>query len=126
MITAKNGTGNYVVEISDGTRTVQADVGPDKGGGSAGFRPHDLLAAAYASCLNISARVVLDRLNLPYSDVRVQVDVDRDTEGKTIFRSRMEIEGDLSSEDRRKVAELTSNCQVRKTLSRQIEFAPLA
>jgi len=126
MITAVNGPENYRVELGNGSRTIQADVNAEKGGGGNGFRPHELLAAAYASCLNISVRMILDRLKMPYSGVRVEVDLDRGVEGKTIFLSRIQIDGDIPEEDKRKVLALASNCPVRQTLSQQIGFAVLS
>ncbi|MEA4863513.1 MAG: OsmC family protein [Victivallaceae bacterium] len=126
MITAVNGPENYRIELDNGSKTIVSDVSADKGGSGDGFRPHELLAAAYASCLNISIRMIMNRLKMPYSNVRVEVDIDRGTVGKTLFLSRVRIDGDISEDDRRKILALASNCPVRKTLSQKIEFAALS
>lgn len=126
MVTAKNGRENYRVELDNGTRTVVADVASDKGGGGAGFRPHELLEAAYAACLNISVRMMLDCLHWSYDDVQVEVQLDRKTPGTTVFRHRIAIAGPLTDEQKAKVLSLAVGCPVRKTLSQTIEFRPLA
>ena len=124
MITAQNGNRNYLVNLTNGTAQISSDVTSDKGGEGLLFRPHDFLCAAYAACLNISARMVLDRLHLPYNDVQAEVDLER-TEGKTIFKGKIRIDGDLTEEQKQKVIALASNCPVRKTLSSTILFEPL-
>ena len=124
MITAQNGNCNYLVNLNNGKAEICADILPDKGGQGNHFRPHDLLCAAYAACLNITVRMVLDRLELPYSDVKVEVDLER-SEGKTVFKSKIGIEGNLSEEQKKKVLTLASNCPVRKTLSSTILFESL-
>lgn len=124
MVTAKNGNRNYLVTLNNGVAEICADVLPDKGGQGNHFRPHDLLCAAYAACLNITVRMILDRLELPYSDVKVEVDLER-PEGKTVFKSKIAIEGNLSEEQKKKVLSIASNCPVRKTLSSTILFESL-
>ena len=126
MVTAKSGRENYRVELDNGTQVIASDVASDKGGAGAGFRPHELLEAAYAACLDISVRMILDRLQWAYDDVRVEVQLDRETPGTTVFRHRIAIEGPLTDEQKAKVLSLAAGCPVRKTLSHTIEFQPLA
>jgi len=125
MVTAQNGNRNYLVNLNNGMAEICADVLPDKGGQGNHFRPHDLLSAAYAACLNISVRMILDRLELPYSDVKVEVEMEQ-AEGKAVFKNKIDIEGNLSEEQKKKVLTLAANCPVRKTLSSTILFESLS
>ncbi|WP_225726449.1 MULTISPECIES: OsmC family protein [unclassified Nocardia] len=66
--------------------TVKAGVG-----GHAGLRPHELLEAALASCMTISARMALTEVGAPDVEVRVRVDLDR-AESATTFRYELELD----------------------------------
>ena len=125
MITAINARENYRVELDNGQQAIASDVASDKGGSGAGLRPHELLEAAYAACLNISVRMILDRLELAYTDVTVRVGLDRSCPGSTAFGYGIEIEGALTEAEKQRVLALAANCPVRKTLSGRIEFRPL-
>lgn len=126
MITAINARENYRVELDNGQQTIASDVASDKGGSGTGLRPHELLEAAYAACLNISVRMILDRLELAYTAVTVRVRLDRATPGATVFEYGIEIEGALSEAEKQRVLTLAANCPVRKTLSGRMEFRPLS
>ena len=125
MITAESGQSNYSTLLSNGSAQIQADTTQDKGGGGESFRPHDLLCAGYAACLNISVRMVLERMNLKYDKVSTQVDLDR-VKDKTTFLYQVEIDGDVSPETKEIVIAKALNCPVRKTLSKPLEFQPLS
>jgi len=62
------------------------------------FRPHDLLEAAYASCLNIAAGMALDSMKLSFEKVTVQVGLDRSDETRAVFRYRIDISGSMDEE----------------------------
>ncbi|OZB90457.1 OsmC family protein [Paenibacillus sp. XY044] len=121
MVTSTSGRELYLTELSNGTAAIQADVTPDKGGSGKHFRPHDLIEAGYAACLNITARMVLDRLNLPYDEVRVTVELDRKEEA-TAFHYRIDISGELEEASKQMVLRLVRECPVYKTLSKPLEF----
>lgn len=50
MIETESRSEPYATRFSDGVQEALADTTADKGGGGAGFRPHDLLEAALATC----------------------------------------------------------------------------
>lgn len=122
MVTSKSGHSAYLTDLWNGTEVISADVTEEKGGSGHYFRPHDLLEAAYASCLNITIRMVLDSLKLPYEAVTVRVELDRKDEAKTVFTSHTEIVGAIDEETKRRVLQLALNCPVKKTLSKPLEF----
>lgn len=121
MIQAKSGNENYETHLTDGAHCLTADTATDKGGVSAGFRPHDLLCAGFASCMNITVRMVLDQMNLPYEDITVTVDLER-SDDTTRFIYKVSITGELDEQTKEAVIRRARNCPVRKTLSKEIQF----
>lgn len=122
MIVSESKNENYCTEISNGNAFVFSDV-TEKGGGTGQYlAPHDLLCAGFASCLNITTRMVLDRKNIKYEKVIVKIDLDKSDENKTKFLYSVDILGDISDEAKQHILDIVKNCPVRKTLSRQIEF----
>lgn len=125
MIIAESGGANYATYNYDesGARIV-ADAAEEKGGAGGAFRPHDLLCAAYASCLNITVRMVLDRMGLVYDKVTVQVDLER-TEENTTFLYHVEITGEIEETLKERAIAKAMRCPVRKTLEKPIRFQPM-
>lgn len=101
---------------------IYSDTTESNGGSGKYFRPHDLIEAGFASCLNITTRMVLNSMNLAYETVTVHVELDRSDPAKSIFKYQIDIEGQLDEESKRAVLKKVTNCPVRKTLSKQLEF----
>jgi putative redox protein len=122
MIISESKMENYCTEISNENTIIFSDVTEKKGGKGQCFRPHDLLCAGLASCLNITTRMILDCKNMKYEKVIVKVDLDRNDENKTKFLYNVDIIGNISNETKQHIIEMVKNCPVRKTLSKEIEF----
>ena len=91
-------------------------------GGSAGFRPHELLEAALASCMIISARMELAEQGLDDTGVGVAVEVERE-EAVSRFRYTLILPPQLEGHRSALLARLERS-PVRTTLSKTLEFAP--
>jgi len=122
MVISTSGKENYYTSVSNEFAETYADATKDKGGSGQYFRPHDLICAGYASCLNMTVRMVLEKMDIHYQDVKVKVDLDRSREDKTIFLYDVEIVADMDSQTKELVIRTAKNCPVRKTLSKSIEF----
>ena len=122
MVISKSEKETYVTRILNGVDNIYSDVTEAKGGSGKYFRPHDLIAAGYASCLNITTRMVLDSMNLTYDEVTVKVELDRSHEGKTIFKYHIDIQGQMDEEIKQTVLSKVMNCPVKQTLSKPMEF----
>ena len=122
MITAKSGEQNYQVTFSDGVHTALSDTTEDKGGGNSGFRPHDLLEAALASCLTMWLKMYAVNHGYNVSAVESTVSIDRTQPDETIFTYSIEISGDLTEAEREKLLQVAKTCAVHKTLSKKISF----
>ncbi len=125
MITANSTATNYTTCITNGTTEISADVTPDKGGTGDYFRPHDLLCSAFASCLNITLCMIMQKKHLNYNNIQVRVDLDRSNLDKTVFLYDIELDADISQEEKASIITTAINCPVRKTLSKTLEFYAL-
>ena len=85
MITATSSDVPYRTSFSNGDQTAFADNTVDKGGGGAGFRPHELLEAALASCVNMWLRMYADNHRLPLERVVTTVQVNRAKPAEPVF-----------------------------------------
>jgi putative redox protein len=124
MIRATSEEPRYLNKFSNGKGAGFADVSEEQGGTGISFRPHDLLEAALATCINITLRMYAERHGLPLEDVSTVVSLDHGSSGtETIFRYEVELRGgNLTNEQRAKLLEIARSCSVRRSLSRPIRF----
>jgi putative redox protein len=122
MICAKSDLTRYQTRFSDGEHEGIADTTADKGGAHSGFRPHDLLEAALAACVNMTVRMYADNHGIPLRAVTTNVNLDRTHPDEVVFRYEVEIDGELTEEQRNKLFQAASACPIRKTLSKRIGF----
>ncbi len=125
MITAKSQDQNYQVVFTDGFHTGVSDVKEDKGGSNSGFRPHDLLEAALATCLNMWLRMYADEHDLSLDHVETTVSLDRSQTEEVVFNYSLDIAGSLSSAERQQLVSAAQSCPVHKTLSKKLSVQPV-
>ena len=125
MITAKSQEQNYQVVFTDGFHTGIADVNEDKGGSNSGFRPHDLLEAALATCLNMWLRMYADENDLSVVHIETTVSLDRSPTDEVVFNYSLDIAGSLSSAERQQLVSAAQSCPVHKTLSKKLTIQPV-
>jgi putative redox protein len=126
MIRATSEPAPYQTRFSDGEHESLADTTAAKGGQNSGFRPHDLLEAALATCIGMTLRMYADRHAIPLRSVTVQVGLDRSNPEEAVFRYEVEAEGDLTPEQQERLRYAARACPVSRTLARRIrvEAAP--
>ena len=120
MITTTSENSPYQVRFSNGTHWGVSDTTPDKGGGSSGFRPHELLEAALGSCLNMHVRMYADNHGISIGKVTTKVTLDRSNPDKAIFSCSIGFSEDLSRDQVAKLMQVSAACPVHNTLSREI------
>ncbi len=126
MITAVSGKINFHTDVTNGKQSILVDAPEAKGGTGSGYSPFDLLCAAYASCLDISTRVVLDKMRVEYSEVKVIAAIDHSDETKTVFSSTIEIAGEIDQQTHDRVVELAmKNCPIKQVFDNPIEYTLL-
>ncbi len=122
MIFCRSEGSRYKTVFSNGSHEACADTTADKGGVSAGFRPHDLLEAALASCLNMSLRMCAEINDISFSEIRTKVALNRAVPDKVAFEYSFEVDGTLTNEQHEILQRAAESCPVRRTLSGEIYF----
>lgn len=122
MIEAAREAVRYQTQLTNGTHCLLSDTTREKGGSESGVRPHELLEAALASCINITLRMYADQHGMALSDVTTRVKLDRSNPEETVFEYKVELQGTLSEQDRARLLGVAAKCPVRKTLSKRMGF----
>ena len=129
-------SGGFAVAVTNGNHTWRADEPLDLGGTDSGPNPYELLLGAVASCTCITlamyARrkdIVLDAVEVAYEHDRVHADDCEDCEGDVDaagrmdrIRGRVRIVGDVTGEQRARLADIATRCPVHRSLERRIAF----
>lgn len=126
MIVTTSESTRYRTRFSNGKHEGTADTTAEKGGSNSGFRPHDLLEAALATCVNMTVRMYADNHGIPLTSVTARVSLDRSAPDQSTFRYDVEFAGDLMPEQIEKLHQAANACPVRRTLSRTIQFESAA
>jgi putative redox protein len=123
MIRATTEEERYLTKFTNGTGSGYADASAAQGGTGTSFRPHELLEAALATCVNVALRMNAEKHGLPLDDVVTEVKLDSSSPEESVFRYDIELLGrNLTQEQRAKLLEIARACSVRRTLSRPIRF----
>jgi putative redox protein len=124
MITTESDSPAYLTRVKNGLHQTQADTVEDYGGGNAGFRPHEFLEAALASCLNIWIRMSAAKHNIPLTNVSTAVGLIKDRPDEAVFEYDITLNGSLTPVQRAALLSAADTCPVRQTLSRNLSFRP--
>jgi putative redox protein len=133
VVVAETTQGTFLNHVVAGDHHFLADEPVSAGGFDAGPSPYDLLAAALGACTSMTMRLYADRKGLPVTRISVEVEhakvhaddcmecaaaegaprpggmVDR-------FERRIRLEGELSDDDRDRLAAIANRCPVHRTL----------
>lgn len=122
MIKTTSEQTSYQTRFTNGQDVSMSDTTSDKGGSGAGFRPHELLEAALASCMNMTLRMFAEKHSIPLKSVSTTVKLDRNNPDEVIFNYALEFTGLLSESDQQRLIEAAQSCPVRQTLSKKLSF----
>ncbi len=122
MINSQSEGSPYRIRFSDGRHEGLADTDATKGGKNAGFKPHDLLGAALACCITMTAEMFAEQHGIPLRQAKTMVRLNRESANETIFEIKSEFDGDLTTEQTERLRAATRACPVSKTLSKAISF----
>ena len=125
MIIASSESTPYLTHFSNGKQTAIADTTADKGGGEMGFRPHELLEAALATCMNMHLRMYAANYGIGLTEVCTTVTLDRNSPAEAVFNYSVELSGEIDESQRKKLLEVAESCPVHRTLSKKLVFRAL-
>lgn len=96
-----------------------ADAKPQFGGEDSAPGPHDIFDAALAACKAITLMMYAQRKNLALESVDVDIERDASKEGQGHYglAVALTLNGDLSAEEKQKLAEIADRCPIHKLMS---------
>ena len=110
----------YEHEIEIREHRLIADEPEDKGGGDAGPKPTELLAASLATCTAITLEMYADRKEWELGELEVAVDfTEGGKESPASFRVEIRVPAELDDEQRERLLVIASKCPVHRTLAAQ-------
>ena len=125
MITVRGGADKRMATITTGTCTYYADATVESGGSGLYPRPGEYLMSAFAACMNMTARGLLNEWNVSYEEVVTRVELDRSDLDRLTFFYKTEIIGDMPEDVRQQVLREIENCDVCRMLRAEKTFLPL-
>ncbi len=123
----------YKSEIKSGDHLLTSDEPLECGGTNLGLNPYDLLLSSLGSCIAITMRMYAERKNFPLEDIILKLSHQKiyaedcvDCESKEGKIDKIDIKinliGDLSTEQRSRLLEISVRCPVHKTLMSEIKI----
>jgi putative redox protein len=109
---------HYATTIDAGGHRIVADEPPANGGADVGPAPYDLLLAALCACTAITLKMYADRKQWPLTRATVELHFTRDAEKNERIDRTLHLEGDLSGEQRARMADIAERTPVTLTLKR--------
>lgn len=115
----------YQTAFTNGSYAAVADVPVEKGGAGKGFGPHELLEAAFATCLTITVQMYAAEYGFPLEAARCEVRIDRSVPGTVTLNYTLAFDGPLTEEQSARLWEAAGRCPVARTLSGAIALRPV-
>jgi putative redox protein len=107
----------YEHELEIREHRLIADEPQDKGGGDAGPKPTELLAASLASCTAITMEMYAGRKGWDLGQVEVAVDFTEGTgDSAPAFEVRIRVPAELDDEQRERLLVIAGKCPVHRAL----------
>jgi len=130
-VISSTGKDHYYTEIEADGHTIIADEPHSVGGGEQGADPYELLSSSLGACTGITLRMYADRKGWPLRQVNVllrhrkvhAVDCDDCPDARTMIDTIMreiELIGDLTGEQKKRLLEIANRCPVHRTLQEKV------
>jgi uncharacterized OsmC-like protein len=112
---------HYHTDINAKGHRMVADEPVDVGGTDHGPGPYELLQSSLGACTAITVRMYADRKEMPLEAITVQLRHEKISAEGNVKIDRLsrdiQLEGDLSEEQRAKLLEIADKCPVHRTLT---------
>src|SRR5882724_10455204 len=106
----------YAVAITAGHHALTADEPKSIGGGDSGPSPFALVASGLGACTAITLRMYAERKQWPLRGLTVALTVVKAADDALQIERSVTLEGDLSAEQRARLAEIAEKTPVTKAL----------
>jgi uncharacterized OsmC-like protein/fermentation-respiration switch protein FrsA (DUF1100 family) len=137
VVVAEAGTGKFVQEVRSGRHALIADEPAALGGDDAGPGPYEFLLTSLGACTSMTLRMYADRKEIPLEGVTVRLrheKVDAEIESGEAdakrkvdqITRRIELAGDLSPEQHRRLLEIADRCPVHRSLEAETRIRTFA
>ena len=131
IIVRETHQGKFTQEIEVGKHKILADEPTANGGNDTGPSPYDFLLAALGTCTSMTLRMYADFKKIPVEQITVRLTHDKihaqdcaECENKDAkldhIERQIELQGNLSQEQRQKLLEIANKCPVHRTLTSRI------
>jgi putative redox protein len=116
----------YQTAFTNGSHEAVADVPVEKGGTGKGFGPHELLEAAFATCLTMTVQMYAAKYGFPLQAARCEVRIDRSVPDAVTLNYTLSLDGPLLTDEQLvRLREAAGRCPVARTLSGAIALRPV-
>ncbi|MFW5762068.1 MAG: alpha/beta fold hydrolase [Cyclobacteriaceae bacterium] len=121
---------SFTTDVKMGQHNLIADEPENAGGDNLGPSPYDLLAASLATCTSMTLQYYAKAKKIPLEEVKVHVqhhkqhasDCKEETQKIDQLDRWIELEGDLSEDQRQNLIEIANKCPVHKSLLSDIKI----
>ena len=115
------GEGPLQQKLAVGDLHFLSDAEISKGGSGTGPSPHEYLGAALAACTSMTLKMYAGRKAMNLVNAVVTVDIER-VDDVEIFSRAIELQGNLSAEEKERLLEIANKCPIHKALAGQIQI----
>ena len=115
------GEGPLQQKLAVGELHFLSDAEISKGGSGTGPSPHEYLGAALAACTSMTLKMYAGRKAMNLVNAVVTVDIER-VDDVEIFSRAIELQGNLSAEEKERLLEIANKCPIHKALAGPIQI----
>lgn len=130
-VVSESGKGRFTQEIKTGSHVLIADEPIASGGNDTGPSPYDFLLAGLGACTSMTLRMYADMKKIPLDKVIVRLqhekkhveecsDCENNSTKMDHISRQIELQGDLTTEQRQKLLDIANKCPVHRTLTSTI------
>ena len=120
-VVSQFGEGPLQQKLTAGDLHFLSDAYPSNGGDGTGPTPHEYLGAALAACTSMTLKMYASRKSMSLKNAIVTVDIERVNDVETFARD-IQLQGDLSMEEKERLIEIANKCPIHKALAGTIEI----
>lgn len=120
-IVSQFGEGPLQQRLTAGDLHFLSDAEASQGGSGTGPSPHEYLGAALAACTSMTLKMYAGRKGMELENAIVTVDIERANDIE-MFTREIQLQGNLSSEEKDRLLEIANKCPIHKALSGQIQI----